>query len=155
MKISANAQAILKRIEYATLATVDEDGQPWNAPVYCAYDRDYNFYWGSHEGSQHAKNVRQNGRVFLSIYNSTATPGTGEGVYVQAECIELTKSEDISSALTLIQDRRTPIPYWKREQFQPSGAIRLYKAVPEHVWINSESHINDTYIDTRVSAEEI
>jgi hypothetical protein len=47
-KPNVKAQAILDRINYSTLATVSNDGQPWNSPVYCAYDQDYNVYWVSY-----------------------------------------------------------------------------------------------------------
>lgn len=154
MKLNQTAESIIKHIEYATLATVDEGGKPWNAPVYCAYDERYNFYWGSHKDSQHAKNIRNNDQVFLAIYDSTVPPGTGSGVYVQATCSELTKEDDITFAHVLIQDRRFPTPYWKREQFSVSGPIRLYKATAQQVWINADDHMDNTYIDTRVSAEE-
>jgi nitroimidazol reductase NimA-like FMN-containing flavoprotein (pyridoxamine 5'-phosphate oxidase superfamily) len=123
VKLNETAQNIIKRIEYVTLATVDENGLPWNAPVYYAYDKDYTFYWGSHIASQHAKNVRQNSHVFLTIYNSTAAPGKGEGVYIQAICSELIDPEEISTAHALIQTRRAPIAYWKRDirQYRPES----------------------------------
>jgi uncharacterized protein YhbP (UPF0306 family) len=155
MRLNPVALSIIKRTEYATLATVDQKGYPWNAPVYCAFDQNYNFYWGSHKDSQHSINIRENGRVFLAIYNSTVAPGQGEGVYIQAACTEIDDPTAITAAHTLIQDRRAPIPYWKLEQFTDEDSpIRLYKATLEHIWINGEGSINSTYIDTRVSAEQ-
>src|SRR6266446_3642631 len=68
MNLNSKVQAILSRTEYAT-ATVDEDGNPWNAPVYVAYDDHFNFYWGSYKESQHSKNIRNNPKVFLTMYN--------------------------------------------------------------------------------------
>jgi hypothetical protein len=153
VKLSSAASSIIRRVEYATLATVDAKGYPWNAPVYCAFDQDYNCYWGSHKDSQHAINIRGNGRVFLVIYNSTVAPGQGEGVYIQASCSEIDGPDDIKVAHGLIQARRAPIPYWKLEQFSASDSpIRLYKAVPEHIWINDEDHVRNTYIDIRKDA---
>jgi hypothetical protein len=147
------AKAIISRIEYATVATVDADGNPWNAPVYVAYDDQYNFYWGSHKDSQHSKNILHAPKVFLASYNSTALPGTGEGVYINAICNELTEKDDIIFAHGLIQARRNPIPYWKLEQFQADNApIRLYKAVPQGLCINGDTTIDGTYVDIRVEA---
>jgi len=149
----ATPLSILKRIEYATIATVDEQGRPWNAPVYFACDEHYNIYWGSHKDSQHAQNIRANGQVFLSIYNSTVTPGTGDGVYIQAHCIELSEPADITSAHLAIQNRRSPVPYWKLHQFQGDAPIKLYRVTPERIWLNGDSSIDGTYIDTRISGE--
>jgi len=154
MKLGTNAQAVISRIEYATLATVDKDGNPWNAPVYVAYDDHNSFYWGSYKESQHSKNIRATHKVFLAIYNSTVRPGSGEGVYIQALCNELAEPHDIIFAHQLIQKRRDPIPYWKLEQFKSSNApIRLYKAVPQKIWINSDTTIDDTYVDIREEAQ--
>lgn len=120
--------------------------------MYCAYDDAYNFYWGSHVDSQHSQNIRADGRAFLVIYNSTVRPGTGEGVYIQARCVELSNAREIAFAHKLIQDRRSPISYWKLEQFHEGAPIRLYKATPEKIWVNGNDSIDGTYIDTRVEA---
>jgi nitroimidazol reductase NimA-like FMN-containing flavoprotein (pyridoxamine 5'-phosphate oxidase superfamily) len=148
------ARSIIKRNEYAILATVDTQGLPWNAPVYFAYDKYYNLYWGSHKDSQHAQNVMANGRIFVCIFNSTMPPGSGEGVYIQGRCTELADAEQIALARRLIQDRRNPIPYWKLEQFQVDGPIKLYQVTPEKIWLNGDSRVNGTYIDVRIDAGE-
>lgn len=147
--LAQRAQAIIKQIAYATVATSSHSGEPWNSPVYYAYDEHYNIYWGSHIGSQHSQNIRANGRAFLVIYNSTVTPGMGEGVYIQAQCSELTNPAQIAFAHELIQDRRHPIPYWVVEQVQSNTPIRLYKATPRAVWINDDGSADGNYIDIR------
>lgn len=153
MKPNPKAQSILNRITYITLATVSEDGEPWNSPVYCAYDQDYNVYWGSHIDSQHSQNIRVNGKTFIVVYDSTVEPGFGEGVYIQAICTEITDPEEIAKAHKLIQDRR-PSPYWKLEEVQPSKPVHLFKAVPQKIWMNGEGQKDGQYIDVRVEAEE-
>jgi hypothetical protein len=82
MKPDDKARSILDRLYYATLSTVDPNGNPWNSPVYCAY----NVYWGSHVESQHSQNIRANGKVFIVVYDSTVQPGDGEGVYYTGAC---------------------------------------------------------------------
>lgn len=151
-KPNTKAQSILSRICYATLATVSKDGQPWNSPVYCAYDDSYNIYWGSHIGSQHSQNIRANGKAFIVVYDSTIEPGFGEGVYIQAECVELTDEAEIAAAHKIIQDRR-PSPYWKLEEVQPDKPVHLFKATPQKIWMNGDGQRDGQYIDIRVGAE--
>jgi Pyridoxamine 5'-phosphate oxidase len=67
---------------YITIATADSNGQPWNTPLYAAYDEHYNFYWASWTESVHSRNIRQNPAVFLVVYDSTVPEGTGEGIYI-------------------------------------------------------------------------
>ena len=63
--LNKRAKEIIAEIMYVTIASVTEDGMPWNSPVFSAYDDDYNFYWGTHKDSQKAKNIRSNKNVFL------------------------------------------------------------------------------------------
>jgi hypothetical protein len=41
------ARAVIKKISYITIATVSDDGMPWNAPVFAAYDENTIFI-GAH-----------------------------------------------------------------------------------------------------------
>jgi hypothetical protein len=131
-----------------TIATVGKDGQPWNTAVFGAYDDEGNIYWGSHVNAQHSKDARDNGKVFLVIYNSTVPAGKGIGVYIKANCVELDDPTEIALAHNLLQARRI-IPYWKLEDVRGDSPVRLYKAMPEQVWTNSEGRIDGVYVYTR------
>jgi general stress protein 26 len=149
MSTAERAKEIIEKISYITIASVAKDGQPWNAPVFAAYDEQYNFYWGTYRGSQKSKNIQNNKNVFLVVYDSTVSPGKGEGVYIKATATELEDPKEIEFAHKLLWDRHVT-PYWKLEQVEGDTPIRLYKAVPEQVWMNGEGKENGHYIDTRV-----
>lgn len=149
----ANSKERIKEIiserEYITIATVDGDGQPWNSPVYSAFDDKYIFYWGSHKDAQHSKNIAQNNKVFLVIYDSTVTPGKGEGVYIKAIALPIADVKEKDKAHSLIQERRDPIPYWRRDEFDGETPLALYKAVPVEIWTNDSDRKDGHYIDVR------
>ena len=142
------AKEIIENVIYITLATVDESGQPWNTPLFSAYDKNYNFYWGSSRESQHSKNISFSSKVFIVIYDSIVPSGQGEGVYVKAKASELKDPAEIRKAHKLLQDRR-PEPYWKLDHFIDETPISLYKAVSEKIWMNDSQCINDIYEDIR------
>lgn len=148
------ARAILDRISYITLATVDEHGRPWNSPVYYAYDHAHRAYWGSHISSQHSRNIRQNAQGFIVVYDSTVPPGTGigGGVYIEAHCVELSHPDDVAAAHRIMQ-ARCPTPIWTLEEVQGDAPVRLYRADPRRIWMNDGGHENGVYIDVRVTAE--
>lgn len=152
MDPSERAKEIISKIIYITVATVSKDGHPWNAPVFAAYDKNYNFYWGTYKESQKSKNILSNKNIFLVIYDSNAAPGTGEGVYIKAIATEMDNPKEIEFAHKLLSDRHIA-PYWKLEQVQGNRPIRLYKAVPQKVWINTEGEVDGNYIDTRTEIE--
>ncbi len=134
---AARAKEILEKIIYITIASVGEDGKPWNSPVYSAFDEGLNFYWASDREGQHSKNVRSNGDVFLVVYDSTAPEGTGEGVYFKAQAFELDDEEVIVQARKVTQSRKgKPAADDEAKKFTGDNIRRVYKAVPKRVWMN-------------------
>lgn len=146
------AKEIISKILYITIATSSKDGKPWNTPVYCAFDENYNFFWASWKENQHSKNIRENNNVFIVIYDSTVPEGTGEGVYIQAKAYELNEEEEIKHALSYLDGRvkKRKDPKIRIAQFQGNKPRCIYKTVSEKVWINGEGDIDGEYIDKRV-----
>ncbi len=143
------AKEILETIKYATLATVTPDGKPWNSPVASVIDNDLNIYWFSDKDGQHSKNVRANGEVFIVVYDSTVPWGQGEGVYIQAKAYELNDPDEIRMARQIKKgsDKDNTNP----EEFMDNAVRRVYKAVPQRVWMNGEVIENGKFIkDIRV-----
>lgn len=143
------AKSIIEKIIYITIATVSKDGKPWNSPVYSAYDKKFNFFWASWKENEHSKNVRNNADVFLVIYNSTAPEGTGEGVYIKAKAQELNDPKEIEHALKYLYGRKNKAPR-KVVEFLGDFPRRVYKAIPEKFWINTDGEISGNFIDKRV-----
>lgn len=148
VKLSKRAKEIIATIQYATIASVDEKGMPWNAPVFTAYDDKFNFYWGTHNESQKAKNIHINDNVFLVIYDSTVHSGTGEGVYIRAAAEELSDKDEIETAIELLTKRHRE-PFWDSSAFGENGSIRVYEATPLQAWMNGGDRKNGHYIDIR------
>lgn len=149
MSNTEKVKQIIEKIIYITLATCSKDGQPWNSPVSAFHDESLNFYWTSWTKNQHSKNIRENPRVFIVIYDSTAPESTGEGVYIKAKAYELNKQHEIEQALSyrnkkVIRDAKV---------FMGDYPRRIYKAVPEKVWINEEGEVNGNYIDIRTEVD--
>ena len=133
---------ILQTVRYATIATADLQAHPWNSPVYSVRDDDLNFYWVSDKQNQHSQNVRQNPRVFIVFYDSTALPGQGEGVYFSATASELSDPEDIQAARQLID----PGNSGSAEEYSGNCICRIYRATPTQAWINTFEECGGVFI---------
>ncbi|MFA9288414.1 MAG: pyridoxamine 5'-phosphate oxidase family protein [Weeksellaceae bacterium] len=155
MDLQTRAKSIIEKIIYITIATVSPDGQPWNTPVYSAYDENYNFYWASDQNGVHSQNIKQNTNVFIVIYDSTAPEGTGEGVYIKAKAYEISDEKEITRALNHLDKRvhKQKDSSTRTAEFQNDMPRRVYKAVPEQFWINDEGDVNGHYIDVRKEVE--
>lgn len=147
-KYKERARRIIENILYITIATVDKNGQPWNTPVYSAYDEEYNFYWASDQNGQHSKNIADNNKIFIVIYDSTVAEGTGEGVYIQAKAYKLEDENEIIKALKYLDGRVGQNSHDSKE-FMRNMPRRVYKAVPEKFWVNDDGEIDGNYIDVR------
>jgi len=147
----SRAKKIINDILYITLATSDKKSNPWNSPVYSACDKKYTFYWASWSQNQHSKNIRENETVFVVIYDSTVPESTGFGVYMKGKAYELglKHSLEIMKALKLLYQRKNKKPRTLQE-FLGIFPRRVYKFVPESVWVNGDGKINGNYVDTRV-----
>jgi uncharacterized protein YhbP (UPF0306 family) len=132
------AAEIIKEILYITIASVSQDGQPWNSPVYSAFDKDLNFYWFSDKNSQHSQNVRGNSKVLLVIYNSTVPEGTGEGVYVKAIVSELNNPDEILAAKAVLDERVGKEKERNAENYMGDAVLRGYKATAVQAWMNDD-----------------
>lgn len=142
------AKEIIARIQYITIATVTEDGKPWNSPVYCAFDEHYAFYWASWERNVHSQNIIRSGNVFLVIYDSTVPAGTGKGVYMDASARVLSDREEILHATNYLYAREGKIPR-KPEEFMPPYPRRIFAAVPKRVWVNADAKSQGNFVDAR------
>lgn len=149
--ITKRAKDVIKRILYITIATSSRRCVPWNSPVYSAYDENYNFYWASYTENKHSKNIRENKEVFIVIYDSTVPEGTGFGVYMKGEARQLDKNDvkEIKNAIKLLYARKGNKSR-KASEFLGTFPRRIYKFVPERIWVNGDGEINGNFIDTRV-----
>src|SRR6266481_4966502 len=126
IKPNSWAQVILDSIKYITIATVSDDGQPWNTPVAAFhFDNDYTLYWASWPENQHSKNIRANGRVFIVAYDSTPADGKpGTGVYILAQASELTDEQEVMQAALVFGD----------DKWNPSDGKRYLGDYPRRIY---------------------
>jgi nitroimidazol reductase NimA-like FMN-containing flavoprotein (pyridoxamine 5'-phosphate oxidase superfamily) len=150
MSISDKAKEVIEQITYINLATVSKEHLPWNTAVCFGYDNDYNFYWASDTMAQHSQNLASNSKVFLSIYDSTRKPGTNarRGVFIQAKAFTIDDTKEINYALKCLYRRIGEVEEEPKE-FLGEYPRRMYKAVPEKVWVNVHGERNGKYVDAR------
>jgi general stress protein 26 len=147
---------IIHQTIYAAVATADDQGQPWNSPVFVVYDQQLTFYWASAQSSQHSKNIQANGRAFLVIFDSQVPWGEGKGVYFQTTATVVEDPAEIKKACEMRTARGAKVAQ-NAEDFMGDKPRRIYKAVPQKVWVNHDATHQGYYVDQRrqVSQEKI
>jgi len=99
------ARRIIADNIYLTLATCDLRNKPWAAPLYYAYDSDYNFYFVSAKDSLHATHIAENPAVGIAIYNSSIPAGQCDGVQIDGMA-HVAGVTDLPKALGVYFNRR-------------------------------------------------
>ncbi len=147
--LQKRAKEIISKILYINIATSDKNGDPWNSPVYSAFDENYNFYWISWTENQHSKNIKENNKAFITIYDSRVSEGKGEGIYILAKAQEINDKKEIEHALKYLDGRVGVVGRHSFARLSGSMPRRVYKAVPKKVWMNIDGSIDGEYVDKR------
>jgi len=124
------------------LGTADDSGQPWVSPVYFAPLEYREFYWVSSPEVRHSLNIAMRPQISIVIFNSQASIGTGQGVYMSAVAEQLS-GEAILRGIEIFS--RTSLGHggseWKPEEVQASALYRLYRATAREHWVlDPEGH---------------
>jgi hypothetical protein len=153
MEPNRRAKSVLDSINYITVATVNETGEPWNTPVASFhFNNDYTLYWVSWQDNQHSRNIRAAGNVFVVVYDSTpADSQPSAGVYMIGQASELSDEQEVMRAALVFKND----PYNPSDGKQYLGEYprRIYKFVPSKIWMNDDDKINNNFVDVRVEAE--
>ncbi len=153
MTDSEKARAIIEENIYMVLATASMEGEPWVSPVFYAYDDKYNFYWVSNKDSHHSTLLARNPRVAISIFNSHAVEGGGDGVYISARVEVLADKADLEKGMEVFNGRATMEDFKIKDVSAVSvaGVWRIYRAVPIEVSkLGPGTYIHGQYVDQRV-----
>jgi hypothetical protein len=156
MTLEQKAKQVIENIQYVTIASITPEGLPWNTPVFSAFDNQFNFFWNSWKENQHSLNIANEPRIFLVIYNSSPAEGaSSQGVYIQARAEMLTDRTEIETARVLLQKRKSKPSSKLRatEEFTGEYPRRIYKAVPERMWLNGDGEVNGSYVDKRIEVD--
>lgn len=140
---------MLRRIPYVTIATISPQGQPWNTPVVGRFDENLNLYWVSWRKSRHSQNIDIEPRIFVVLYDTDVPEGSGEGLYLQMHACTLRTPLEIAAAKKIYDTSFFAHPFGDHEQFLDSCPQRMYKAVPQKIWHNTDGTEQGHFVDRR------
>lgn len=128
-------QRLLANMKYISIATICDDGMPWNTFLQVSYDDSLNVFWVSSPDGVHSRNISRDNRVFCTIFDSAAKPGEGVGLYLAMESRIIDSDQEIDWALK-IHDVSFFTEVYQEVTFKQGSPNRLYIALPVTVWVN-------------------
>lgn len=148
LELAARALELLNGPPYFNVAT-EGGGQPWNTPVWAARDSDLNLYWSSWVKAVHSRNIADNPRVFLTLFDSTRARGTNNMrcLYLLCTAEAVDDVAEAEKACALLYPGE-PVAL---EDFMGSGQKRFYRARPLQAWVNclSERELSPSTVKMR------
>ena len=129
-------ETIVSASSFMTLATADATGLPWASPVWFATTDCREFFWASSPDVRHSRNLAARTELAISIYDSTQTPGTGQGAYVSAIGRPVPESE-LAAGLAVYASvsREQGLSEWGRSDVTPPAKHRLYRATATELFV--------------------
>ena len=98
----------MQSTEFCSIATVDPEGV-WSNPVYFAWDSNFNIFFISQPDSRHMKNIANDQRVAMSIYNTKqSTFDDVAGIQLEGRAEVLTNPKNIKYAYATYYGRKYP-----------------------------------------------
>ena len=114
---------------YMALGTADAAGHPWVSPVWFATEDYRTFHWVSSPDARHSQNLAARPEVSITIFDSSAEPGTAEAVYLSGRAEELT-GDELERGMEVfgrVSEADLGRP-WTLDDVRPSTPFRLYRA---------------------------
>jgi hypothetical protein len=129
------ARELLRTVQHAAMATVNEDGSPHNTPYFFMYGEDLSrLYWGSHPEAQHSKNIQRTGQIFVVLFEAKA----GGGLFIRADQAKELEGDELKQALNAHNNARAKIGKepLSLSYYGSDSPQRMYSAVPINFWVN-------------------
>lgn len=129
----------LGRHKEFTLATVDEQGEPWVVALNLCFDDQFDIIWHSERGTEHSKHLVERPVVAICIFSDFEDIGDF-GLYAKAQAYEVTDREELAEKLKLrFEGKGKPVP--SPIEYSGDSPHRLYCARITDAWINNQSHL--------------
>jgi len=142
---------VFRRNAFCTIATASLTGEPWLSPVFYNYGPDYTLVWESAHDALHSRYLRLNPRVAIFIKDATSD-APGMDLYIEAQAQEVPPSR-LTEALDIWQEGphgHSDRAHREPADYGPSRPLRLYEAHIQHLYVLSETLVDDYRVDARV-----
>jgi uncharacterized protein YhbP (UPF0306 family) len=147
------ARYLIENNQHMVISTADTQAKPWVSPVFYMYDENFTLYWVSDKDAVHSQNVRSNPRVAIVIFGQGPPGHTMDGVYIDAESMELTTEDDITKGVAIMQRRAQADKFMIKslDDVRGNAASRIYKATPREIFkrIEKVDEVSGQTITTR------
>jgi hypothetical protein len=147
------ARRVVDTNHYLTLGTSEPDGRPRLSPVYFTHAGYRDFYWVSSPTAHHSVNLADRPAVAAVIFDSTAPPGEGRAVYVEADAAQVPDGELPERCAEAFARVAPGARAFAPGELSGDAVLRLYlaRATRHEVHIRGRDPVYGTGVDRRLA----
>ncbi len=145
------ARHVIDTNRYLTMGTTEPDQRPRLSPVYFTHVDYRDFFWVSSPAAHHSKNIAARPEIVIVIFDSTASIGQGQAVYVSAQAT-VVADDELSRRCAEAFARVDPgAKRFEAHELSGGAALRLYRAraTSLEVHIPGRDPVYGAGVDTR------
>jgi hypothetical protein len=151
---AATVREVFRHNLFCVIATASLTGEPWLSPVFFNYSPDYTLVWESAHDALHSQNIRINPLIAIFI-KDTSTTAPGTDLYMEAIAQEV-PSRRLAEALYTWETGphgHSDRSHREISDYDPAKPLRLYEAHIQHLYVLSETVVQDYRVDARVELD--
>lgn len=147
------ARQVIDANHFMTVGTSEPDGRPRLSPVYFTHAGYRDFYWVSSPTAHHSVNLAARPAVAVVIFDSTATPGDGRAVYLEADAAQVPDPELADRCAAAFARVAPGARAFTPAELSGEAPLRLYlaRATKHEVHIRGRDPVYGTGIDRRLA----
>ena len=145
-RVRRSISRIVGRTELCSMATVTPTGQAYINTADYAYSHDYELCFISYPESQHARNLKQNSSMAITVFDSHQPwNNPHQGLQFFGNAKEQNDPGQVKRLESLYAKRFRHYRKWKRETMEEEGEFRLrfYNFIPARVKIFDEKEFGE------------
>ena len=145
------ARRVIDTNRYLTMGTTGPDQRPRLSPVYFTHVDYRDFYWVSSPAARHSMNIAEHPEIAIVIFDSTASIGQGQAVYMSAHASAVADDELPQRCAEAFARVGPGAKRFQPHELSGSAALRLYgaRATTHEVHIPGRDPAYGAGVDTR------
>ncbi|WP_461534908.1 pyridoxamine 5'-phosphate oxidase family protein [Spongorhabdus nitratireducens] len=145
---------LLETNHYCVLATANSEGEPWNTPLFYAFDHNWQLYWISSTDCHHSRLLAENPKASAVIYEPPGVSHETSALYLSGTAA-ICEGAEIEQALEFYLQRTGLGISRNADDYQGDSPCRFWKLSPEKAWTLQEPEWQDNLLLDRRTAVDI
>jgi len=147
------ARTTLASNRFMVLGTVDPSGRPRVSPVWFSLVNHEVVYWLSSPDAHHSRNIEVRPEVSIVVFDSSASPETGQAVYLEATASRVPDDELADGCAMAFRDVDAELSYTPESLADEPFVLYRARVTASEIHVRGRDFGDGTGADQRVPVQ--